>query len=621
MRSAECVIGVSGCIAVLVDYFADISERIVGIAGFAAVRIGDNRNLVFAVVLIRSFVAFRVSDGELVAVRVIGGDCLAAEFVIAFCRASQRVIHRAGLAAVCVNLLYGASQQVIDILCHIAFGVGNTKLISRKVVSVRSNAAECVRFGQQPSCLVVSVGGFVAFAVNLLYRCIDGVVLGLGFIAVCVRCDKQIANRVIGIGCLVACTVGFGLGSSECVIGVGFLVALCVGFRNRASHAVIRIDCFAVQSVNRLCYTVERVIFIGGRIAFRVRSLDKQAAVIVGVAGFVTLCVCYRNKLCGVLVIFIGGFVAVRVRAFQRFAVRAVFGRYRAAERVLGRGGKAVGIVLIRGFAAQRVYGFQQLARLGVGMLGRCGSRITHLGMLCNDAAYGIVFKADNAAFCVSDRKLPSLIVIHIGSLIAECVRNRNRQTECIIGVRSGMSVLVAELGQAVSRIGIGFRVAERVRDRRNIAARRISQCHSGIIRIANFRHIAIAVVLVCGCTIQAVACRVGAIIAVIGVGGGVLRAVDNRTDFLNIAVVVVIVARFQTVRVYTGRNTRVIVIGNGRNSGNVRVDKGLLYHTAYTVVLVLDVDFVFKVGGSVQIAVAIVGIVQRITVCIGNAG
>ena len=55
------------------------------------------------------------------------------------------------------------------------------------------------------------------------------------------------------------------------------------------------------------------------------------------------------------------------------FAVRAVFGRYRAAERVLGRGGKAVGIVLIRGFAAQRVYGFQQLARLGVGMLGRCG--------------------------------------------------------------------------------------------------------------------------------------------------------------------------------------------------------------------------------------------------------
>ena len=373
MRSAECVIGVLGCIAVLVGYFADISERIVGIAGFAAVGIGDDCDLVFAVVLIRSFVAFRVSYSKLVAVRVIGGSCLAAEFVIAFCRASQRVIHRAGLAAVCVNLLYGASQQVVDILRHIAFGVGNTKLISRKVVSVRSNAAECVCFGQQPSYLVVSVGGFVAFAVNLLYRCIDGVVLGLGFIAVCVRCDKQIANRVIGIGCLVACTVGFGLGSSECVIGVGFLVALCVGFRNRASHAVIRIDRFAVQRVNRLCYTVERVIFIGSRIAFRVRSLDKQAAVIVGVAGFVALCVCYRNKLCGILVIFIGGFVAVRIRAFERFAVRAVFGRYRAAERVLGRGGKAVGIVLIRGFAAQRVYGFQQLARLGVGMLGRCG--------------------------------------------------------------------------------------------------------------------------------------------------------------------------------------------------------------------------------------------------------
>ena len=373
MRSAECVIGVLGCIAVLVGYFADISERIVGIAGFAAVGIGDDCDLVFAVVLIRSFVAFRVSYSKLVAVRVIGGSCLAAEFVIAFCRASQRVIHRAGLAAVCVNLLYGASQQVVDILRHIAFGVGNTKLIARKVVSVRSNAAERVCFGQQPSCLVVSVGGFVAFAVNLLYRCIDGVVLGLGFIAVCVCGNKKIANRVIGIGSLVACAIGFGLGSSECVIGVGFLVALCVGFRNRASHAVIRIDCFAVQSVNRLCYTVERVIFIGGRIAFRVRSLDKQAAVIVGVAGFVALCVCYRNKLCGILVIFIGGFVAVRIRAFERFAVRAVFGRYRAAERVLGRGGKAVGIVLIRGFAAQRVYGFQQLARLGVGMLGRCG--------------------------------------------------------------------------------------------------------------------------------------------------------------------------------------------------------------------------------------------------------
>ena len=51
MRSAECVIGVLGCIAVLVGYFADISERIVGIAGFAAVGIGDDCDLVFAVVL------------------------------------------------------------------------------------------------------------------------------------------------------------------------------------------------------------------------------------------------------------------------------------------------------------------------------------------------------------------------------------------------------------------------------------------------------------------------------------------------------------------------------------------------------------------------------------------
>ena len=621
MRSAECVIGVLGCIAVLVGYFADIAERIVGIAGFAAVRIGDNRNLVFAVVLIGGLVALRVSYSKLVAVCVIGGSSLTAEFVIAFCRASQRVIHRAGLAAVCVNLLYGASQQVIDILCHIVFGVGNTKLIARKVVGVRGNAAECVRFGQQPSYLVVSVGGFVAFAVNLLYRCIDGVVLGLGFIAVCVRCDKQIANRVIGIGCLVACTVGFSLGSSERVIGVGFLVAFCVGFRNRASHAVIRIDRFAVQRVNRLCYTVERVIFIGSRIAFRVRSLDKQAAIVVGVAGFVALCVCYRYKLCGILVIFIGGFIAVRVRAFERFAVRAVFGRYRAAERVLGRGGKAVGIVLIRGFAAQRVYGFQQLARLGVSMPGRCSSRITHLGMLCNDAAYGIVFKAGNTALSVGDRKLPSLIVIRIGGLIAECVRNRNRQTECIIGVRSGMSVLVAELGQAVSGVGIGFRIAERVRDRRNIAARCISQRHSGIVRIANFRHIAIAVILVCGCTVQTVACRVGAIIAVIGVGGGVFRAVDNCSDFLDVAVVIVVVARFKPISIYTGRNTRFIVIGNVRNSGNVRIDKCLLYHTAYAVILVLNIDFAFKVGGSVQIAVAIIGIVQRITVRIGNAG
>ena len=65
--------------------------------------------------------------------------------------------------------------------------------------------------------------------------------------------------------------------------------------------------------------------------------------------------------------------------------------------------------------------------------------------MLCNDAAYGIVFKAGNTALSVSDRKLPSLIVIRIGSRIAECVSDRNRQTECIIGVRSGMSVLVAE--------------------------------------------------------------------------------------------------------------------------------------------------------------------------------
>ena len=176
----------------------------------------SRQGVVFAVVLIRSFVAFRVSDGELVAVRIHRcSESYPPEFVIAFCRASQRVIHRAGLAAVCVNLLYSASQQVIDILCRIAFGVGNTKLIARKVIGVRGNAAERVCFGQQPSYLVVSVGGFVAFAVNLLYCCIEGIVLGLGFIAVCVRCDKQIANRVIGIGCLVACTVGFGLGSSS----------------------------------------------------------------------------------------------------------------------------------------------------------------------------------------------------------------------------------------------------------------------------------------------------------------------------------------------------------------------------------------------------------------------
>ena len=254
-------------------------------------------------------------------------------------------------------------------------------------------------------------------------------------------------------------------------------------------------------------------------------------------------------------------------------------------------------------------------------MLGRCGCCIAHLGMLCNNAAYGIVFKAGNAAFCVSDRKLPSLIVIRIGSLIAECVRNRNRQTECIIGIRCGMSVLVAELGQAVSGVGIGFRIAERVRDRRNIAAYRISQRHSGIVRIANFRHIAIAVILVCGCTVQTVACGICAILAVIGICCDVFCAVNYSADFLNIAVIIIVVPRFQTVRVNTGRNTRFIVIGNGRNSGNVRIDKCLLYHTAYAVILVLNIDFAFKVGSTVQIAVAIVGIVQRITVRIGNAG
>ena len=241
--------------------------------------------------------------------------------------------------------------------------------------------------------------------------------------------------------------------------------------------------------------------------------------------------------------------------------------------------------------------------------------------MLCNNAAYGIVFKAGNAAFCVSDRKLPSLIVIRIGSLIAERICNRNRQTECIIGIRCGMSVLVAELGQAVSGVGIGFRIAERVRDRRNIAARCISQRHSGIVRIANFRHIAIAVILVCGCTVQTVACGICAILAVIGICCDVFCAVNYSADFLNIAVIIIVVPRFQTVRVNTGRNTRFIVIGNGRNSGNVRIDKCLLYHTAYAVILVLNIDFAFKVGSTVQIAVAIVGIMQRITVCIGNAG
>ena len=84
---------------------------------------------------------------------------------------------------------------------------------------------------------------------------------------------------------------------------------------------------------------------------------------------------------------------------------------------------------------------------------------------------------------------------------------------------------------------------------------------------------------------------------------------------------VIVVVARFKPISIYTGRNTRFIVIGNVRNSGNVRIDKCLLYHTAYAVILVLNIDFAFKVGSTVQIAVAIVGIMQRITVCIGNAG
>ena len=84
---------------------------------------------------------------------------------------------------------------------------------------------------------------------------------------------------------------------------------------------------------------------------------------------------------------------------------------------------------------------------------------------------------------------------------------------------------------------------------------------------------------------------------------------------------VIVVVARFKPISIYTGRNTRFIVIGNGGNSGNVRIDKGLLYHTAYAVILILNIDFAFKVGSTVQIAVAIVGIVQRITVRIGNAG
>ena len=84
---------------------------------------------------------------------------------------------------------------------------------------------------------------------------------------------------------------------------------------------------------------------------------------------------------------------------------------------------------------------------------------------------------------------------------------------------------------------------------------------------------------------------------------------------------VIVVVARFKPISIYTGRNTRFIVIGHGGNSRNVRIDKGLLYHTAYIVILVLNIDFAFKVGSTVQIAVAIVGIVQRITVRIGNAG
>ena len=98
----------------------------------------------------------------------------------------------------------------------------------------------------------------------------------------------------------------------------------------------------------------------------------------------------------------------------------------------------------------------------------------------------------------------------------------------------------------------------------------KIKGSHSGIVRIANFRHIAIAVILVCGCTVQTVACGICAILAVIGICCDVFCAVNYSADFLNIAVIIIVVPRFQTVRVNTGRNTRFIVIGNVRNSGNV---------------------------------------------------
>lgn len=140
---------------------------------------------------------------------------------------------------------------------------------------------------------------------------------------------------------------------------------------------------------------------------------------------------------------------------------------------------------------------------------------------------------------------------------------------------------------------------------------------------LANFRH--------CHCCPYSVTSlyrsdgrlRDGAIIAVINsFSGGVFRAVDNCSEFLDVAVVIVVVARFDPLTHLHRSLTRASssCTETLEAIGDIRIDKCLLYH-GFSVILVLNIDFAFKVGSTVQITVAIVGIVQRITVRIGNAG
>ena len=560
------VVSITGLSTHNVCHGSQASNRIVGIAGHITQLIRRGKYLAVGIVGVRNGSPIRVRHGR---------------------HPAQNIILILGSEAPGIGAGSCTAHVIVYSRGFISSGAHRLRDLTQSIIGVGGHTTQGIGHSGQPVVFIVFIPGSVSVPICGRNQIAVGIVHILGALAQSILNGGRITYTIVNVGGNTAVGICDRIGPAHFVIGSGNHTTHGVGGFDQASISIILIAPSISHTVRHGDHLAFSVVGIGYTVPVGVRGQYQIANLVIRVGGGSTHGIGDRGQLI-LGVISIAGHISqpIALAGIETIPINRVglntARSIRDLHQLAGCG------VLIGGSGAVRVSGYGQPALFIIGIV----SDLPQGVRFCKAVACGIISVGSLSALTIYSGSQVAIAVILIGSLIAAAISNRGQPVCAVISIGDCITIAVRKSDNLI--VGV---VCKLLRE---------------AVRVCDFRYIANIIILIVSDIAQPVALTGAPVQVIIGNGlsaliSGMLHnaAQSVVADFVQLAALT-----------HTGVDPGLLIIG--KCVGVIILDI-LLYHTAYFIILVLNIDFTLEILNRGKIPIFIVGVAQGISVCVGH--